>query len=141
MPTERLLPILHELCGSDTLSQIFLVTTMWDEVDEQDGRERLVELKDKHWNAVVKRGSTHRHSNTPKSAKDILHHILEENAKRCHGLPPQFKSPHLKGDHDLKEIDDILRQVKTIGIPLLARILAHLRRRFSVRLPFFFMLF
>lgn len=131
MPTERLIPILHELCGSDTLSQIFLVTTMWDEVDEQDGRERLVELKDNHWNAVVKRGSTHRHSNTPKSAKDILQHILEENAKRCHGLPPQFKSPHSKGDHDLKEIDDILRQVKTIGIPLLARILARLRRRFS----------
>lgn len=141
MPTQKFLPILHELCGNNTLSQIFLVTTMWDEVDEQDGRKRLTELKDKHWNGVVNRGSTHRHSNTPKSAKDILQKILEESAKRYRGLPPQLKSPDLIEDHELKEINDTLSQVKTIRIPLLVRILALLRRRFSVRLQFFFLLF
>ena len=87
MPTERLLPVLHELCGNGT-SQIVLVTTMWDEVNDELGHSRLAELENDHWNPVVQQGSTHRHSNTPKSAKAILQQILENSATRRRGVSP-----------------------------------------------------
>ena len=86
MPTERLLPVLHELCGNETLSRIDLVTTMWDEVDEQLGCRMLAEVKDSYWSTMDKYGSTHRHSNTPKSAKAILQQILEQSATRRCGV-------------------------------------------------------
>lgn len=100
-PSKRLLPALRELCGNDNLSQIVLVTTMWDKVDDKLGHRRLAELRDNHWNAMVQQGSTHRHLNIPESAKAILQHIFEESGKRRSVTLGSMKCSHLRVKEEL----------------------------------------
>ena len=38
-----------KLCGKDALQNVVLVTTMWDEVDQETGKARENELKEKYW--------------------------------------------------------------------------------------------
>ncbi|KAL4061757.1 P-loop containing nucleoside triphosphate hydrolase protein [Scleroderma citrinum] len=72
------LRVFQKLCGEDAMAQVILVTTMWDEVDEGTGAERLKELESNYWKGMISRGSTtFRYENTPESAK----HLLEEIAK------------------------------------------------------------
>ncbi|KAI6102809.1 hypothetical protein F5141DRAFT_1132728 [Pisolithus sp. B1] len=40
------------------MSKVTLVTTMWDEVESEVGKERLKELKESYWKGMVSRGST-----------------------------------------------------------------------------------
>ncbi|KAI6117054.1 P-loop containing nucleoside triphosphate hydrolase protein [Pisolithus croceorrhizus] len=48
----------ERLCGENATSKVTLVTTMWDEVDSEVGKERLKELKKSYWQGMVSRGST-----------------------------------------------------------------------------------
>ena len=62
------------------MTQVFWVTTMWDEVDEEVGLGRLKELQTTYWKGMVSRGSTlFRYENTQESAK----RLLENAAKKC----------------------------------------------------------
>ena len=107
-PSNILSPLLRELCGNDIHSRIGLVTTMWDKVNVELGRRRLEELENNHWDGLVQHGSTHRHLNTPKSAKAILHHILEEN-KRWRSVPQiSMDSSYLKVEDDLTRNDILI---------------------------------
>jgi hypothetical protein len=66
------------LCGTDNLRNTILATTMWDEVDEKLGSHYERELRTKHWTQMIQRGSQMvRYLNTPESAREIIHHILQ----------------------------------------------------------------
>ncbi|KAI6110227.1 P-loop containing nucleoside triphosphate hydrolase protein [Pisolithus thermaeus] len=52
------LRVFEKLCGENAMSKVTLVTTMWDEVDDDVGAERLKELKDTYWRAMILQGST-----------------------------------------------------------------------------------
>ncbi|KAI6038325.1 P-loop containing nucleoside triphosphate hydrolase protein [Pisolithus marmoratus] len=49
--------VFEKLCGKNAMSQVTLVTTMWDEVEPNVGDNRLKELKDNYWKTMISRGS------------------------------------------------------------------------------------
>ena len=65
------------------MGRVVLVTTMWDEIDELVGRERLKELKRSYWKAMIKRGSkTFEHKNDRASAEKLLETIAQDKRQR-----------------------------------------------------------
>ncbi|KAL4062537.1 hypothetical protein J3A83DRAFT_4053966, partial [Scleroderma citrinum] len=67
------LAVLQELCEDTSVSKIVLVTTMWDEVDEDIGNERLAEFRENYWKTMILQGArTFRYWNTPESARELL---------------------------------------------------------------------
>jgi hypothetical protein len=70
------LRMFRELCGRQALENIILVTTMWDEVDEDVGSQREKELRGKYWKPMIDHGSaTARYNGTSESAWDIVEHF------------------------------------------------------------------
>jgi hypothetical protein len=73
------LRMFRELCGKKALENIILVTTMWDEVEENVGTEREKELRGKYWKAMIDQGSaTARYQGTLESAWDIVEHFTTQ---------------------------------------------------------------
>ena len=61
------------LCGPQALKNVVLVTTMWDEVEQEEGRHREAQLSAQYWNAMLELGCrTSRFHNTMESARDIV---------------------------------------------------------------------
>jgi len=76
------LRLFESLCGEE-FNKIVLTTTMWDEVDENTGRYREIDLKNSYWEAMIERGSTiRRFLLTRSSAFEVLEPILRELNKR-----------------------------------------------------------
>lgn len=46
--------MLKELCGKDDCKNVTFVTTMWDEVSEEDGSEREQILECEFWRAMIR---------------------------------------------------------------------------------------
>ena len=68
-----------ELCGKKALENIILVTTMWDEVEEDVGSQREKELRGKYWKAMIDQGSaTARYHGTMESAWGIVEHFTTQ---------------------------------------------------------------
>lgn len=70
----------QKLCGTGAYRNVAIVTTRWDEVDVQIGREREEELVSKPtlFKGVLDGGATYfRYSRTSQSAKKILNHLLD----------------------------------------------------------------
>ena len=69
----KYLRMFENLCGKDALKNVILVTTMWDEVEEEEGRNREKELSNNHWNSMLELGCrTARFYNNTESAWDIV---------------------------------------------------------------------
>ena len=69
----------QELCGRDNFQNVVLVTTMWNEVSQDEGQCREQELHNDFWHLMIRLGSTtHRFDLTEESAWDIINCILEE---------------------------------------------------------------
>ena len=67
--------MLQNLCGTgiDALKKVVLVTTMWDEVDEEEGNNRENELTTIYWKRMIELGChTSRFYNDTESALDIV---------------------------------------------------------------------
>ena len=78
------------------MTPVFLVTTMWDEVDEEVGLGRLKELQATYWKGMVSRGSTpFRYENTQESAKQLLKDAAKKISE-CRHLMLQKKVLDLK---------------------------------------------
>ena len=78
------------------MAQVFLVTTMWDEVDEEVGLVRLKELQATYWKGMISHGSTSfRYENTQESAKQLLDHVTKKSSDHRH-LVLQNKITDLK---------------------------------------------
>ncbi|KAI6123661.1 P-loop containing nucleoside triphosphate hydrolase protein [Pisolithus croceorrhizus] len=76
------LRVFQKLCGKKAMSQVILVTTMWDEVEESVGNERLEELVGNYWKVMIAQGSTtYRYGNTPESSRQLLSQLVKR--KRC----------------------------------------------------------
>ena len=72
-----------QLCGTDALKKVILVTTMWDKVSSDEAVMREKELIDtpEFWGWMLGKGSScHRHNNTERSARDIVHLLAHHNA-------------------------------------------------------------
>ncbi|KAF8811579.1 P-loop containing nucleoside triphosphate hydrolase protein [Phlegmacium glaucopus] len=69
----KYLKMFQNLCGNEALKNVVLVTTMWDEVEDEEGRNRETELTAKYWNSMLELGCrTSRFYNNTQSAWDIV---------------------------------------------------------------------
>ena len=67
------LKMFQNLCGIEALKNVVLVTTMWDEVDEEEGNNRESELTSSYWKTMIELGChTSRFHNNTESALDIV---------------------------------------------------------------------
>ena len=72
----------QNLCGIEALKNVVLVTTMWDEVGEEEGSKSEVELITKYWNTMIELGChTSRFYNNTESALDIVSQFQDD--ARC----------------------------------------------------------
>ncbi|KAF8132012.1 P-loop containing nucleoside triphosphate hydrolase protein [Boletus edulis] len=77
------LRVFRKLCGKDALDKVYLTTTMWDEVDQSIGEERLEELKKEYWKSMVAQGAQiFRCSSNDGSAKELILKILNREDVR-----------------------------------------------------------
>ncbi|KIJ63775.1 hypothetical protein HYDPIDRAFT_112726 [Hydnomerulius pinastri MD-312] len=77
------LRVFKQLCGEMALEQIVLTTTMWDEVEESTGTERLKELESNYWKGMIIGGSrTFPYKNTTKSAQDLIQLVIANAEKK-----------------------------------------------------------
>ncbi|KAI6114512.1 hypothetical protein F5141DRAFT_1062900 [Pisolithus sp. B1] len=76
------LRVFQKLCGNEAMSRVILVTTMWDEVEESVGMERLEELEGNYWKPMISQGSTtYRYGNTSESSKELLLQVAERKRR------------------------------------------------------------
>jgi len=78
------LRMFRELCGEKNFSNVILCTTMWDKVDEEEGRRREEELKSKEtfWGNLVSRGAQvmrHRGPDFTASARKIAESFIQKD--------------------------------------------------------------
>ena len=67
------------------MTQVFLVTTMWDKVDEEVGLGRLKELQASYWKGMDSNVFTpFRHDNTQESARQLLEHAADKSSENRH---------------------------------------------------------
>ncbi|KAF8157122.1 P-loop containing nucleoside triphosphate hydrolase protein [Crassisporium funariophilum] len=66
------LDMFKKLCGENPLEKIILMTTMWDQVDEETGATRYQDLQKDYWSEMSERGTTARFMGTRESALSIL---------------------------------------------------------------------
>ncbi|TDL14526.1 P-loop containing nucleoside triphosphate hydrolase protein, partial [Rickenella mellea] len=77
--TRRNYKMFHQLCGSDHLQQVAIVTTWWDKVDfiTADSREKTLKTGETLFKPMLDHNATMmRHDGTPTRAKDIVDHFL-----------------------------------------------------------------
>ena len=73
------LRMFRKLCGRMTLENVILVTTMWDEVEEDEGYQREEELRGKYWKTMIDQGSVSaRYHGTLDSAWDIVEYFTTQ---------------------------------------------------------------
>ena len=76
----RNLRMFGELCGDQAVKKVVLVTTMWDNVQQDTGVRREKELFDNYWKTMINLGaSTARFSNSAASAWKIVDIILKQH--------------------------------------------------------------
>ena len=74
----------RELCGEKNFSNVILCTTMWDKVEEEEGRRREQELESKEtfWGSLVSRGAQvmqHRGPDFAASARKIAESLIQKD--------------------------------------------------------------
>lgn len=80
----RNLAVFQDLCGNDNLKNVVLVTTMWDEVEDQSvGSKREQELLSSFWKGMIGFGSRNcRYEGTRESAWEIIDLLDLEGSRR-----------------------------------------------------------
>jgi len=78
------LRMFRELCGEKNFSNVILCTTMWDKVEEEEGRRREQELESKEtfWGSLVSRGAQvmqHRGPDLTASARKIAESLIQKD--------------------------------------------------------------
>lgn len=57
-PSLKNLRMMRKLCGTDSLKNVVLVTTMWEKVDKSQGLKRELELRVVFWKEMIDDGCT-----------------------------------------------------------------------------------
>ena len=74
----KYLKMFQNLCGNEALKNVVIVTTMWDEVEEEEGSNRETELFTTYLKAMIESGChTSRFYNDVESAWDIVSHFQD----------------------------------------------------------------
>lgn len=75
--------ILKRLVGAGSFENVILVTTAWDEVDEESGDSREEQLKDGYWQPMIDRRSRiERFKGTRESAFTLLKPFIDQANQR-----------------------------------------------------------
>jgi hypothetical protein len=78
------LRMFEELCGRNVIQNVILATTMWDEVDEDEGYYREQQLMLKYWRSMLERNSSmSRFLNTRESALHVIQPLIDAANARC----------------------------------------------------------
>ena len=78
------LRIFQKLCGKEALRHIIFTTTMWDDVQDDEGERREKELRTKYWKTMIDQGSmVARFFSTLESAWNVVEPLLLEANDRC----------------------------------------------------------
>lgn len=100
--------VFQKLWGNAGSPQVVLTTTMWDEVDEQIGEERLAELQSTHWREMITQGSrTIRYRNTSESAMQVLQEAIVMSTEQRYDILQREvqnlkqKLPEIRTGHEL----------------------------------------
>ncbi|KIK14127.1 hypothetical protein PISMIDRAFT_17525 [Pisolithus microcarpus 441] len=120
------LRVFQKLCGNKAMSQVILVTTMWDEVDESVGNERLEELEGNYWKVMIAQGSTtYCYRNTLESSQLLLSQLVERKRREVR-LQKQIanKNLELRETDAGRELYSRLDQIAGKRADVLARITA-----------------
>ncbi|KAI6039625.1 hypothetical protein EDC04DRAFT_2894970 [Pisolithus marmoratus] len=81
------LRLFQKLCGEEAMAQTGLVTTMWDEIDEDVGNERMAALQSNYWRFMITQGSkTYRFSNTGDAARELLQEVVSKGQERYNSM-------------------------------------------------------
>lgn len=65
------------MCGDRVADSVVLVTTMWDQVNDEQGSRREEELRDKFWKPMLEPGAhMRRFQGTEQSALEIIDSII-----------------------------------------------------------------
>ncbi|KAF9533600.1 hypothetical protein CPB83DRAFT_757544 [Crepidotus variabilis] len=72
------LRLFEKICG-EGFDNVIMTTTMWDEVEDEEGDQREKELADIYWKTLIKRGSqVRRFYHTQESAFQVIASILKD---------------------------------------------------------------
>ncbi|KAI6117119.1 hypothetical protein EV401DRAFT_1617969 [Pisolithus croceorrhizus] len=83
----RHLGLFQKLCGKQAMARTGLVTTMWDEVDENVGNERMTTLQSNYWGPMIAQGSKiYRFWNTGDAARELLQEVISKSEERYHSM-------------------------------------------------------
>jgi len=77
----RSIRVFGELCGDKFLTNVVILTTMWDKVRSmEEGGKREATIKMKYWNAMLHHGATVNrfYKDDPKSAWTIVDNLIQE---------------------------------------------------------------
>lgn len=87
----RNLEVFEKICGPKACSRVVMMTTMWDELDDEEtGETRQEELEATFWKPMIDRGSkTERYRNTSESAWRILEPFFGNQRQRLAALQSQ----------------------------------------------------
>ena len=81
--SRRNLRMFQELCGSESLKNVVIVTTMWDKVTPEEGSQREQELASSKdlLQLLLEGGATMiRHKRTTETANNVINHLLKKDA-------------------------------------------------------------
>ncbi|KAL4062282.1 hypothetical protein V8B97DRAFT_1878072 [Scleroderma yunnanense] len=79
--SHRNLRMFQKLCGDESLKNVVIVTTMWDKVTTEEGKQREQELmsSDNLFRPLLDKGATMmRHDRTPESATNVINYLLKK---------------------------------------------------------------
>jgi hypothetical protein len=77
-PSLKNLNMMKKLCGTQSLKNVVLATTMWEKVSLEEGSRREEELKSKFWKDMIDQGSVTKriHANTNEVARTLVKSLL-----------------------------------------------------------------
>jgi len=113
------LRMFEKLCGKESLRNIILTTTMWDEVTKEEGGEREKELQSIYWRTMINQGSITRRflAQSREAAFEVLEPLLEEaNSRHTLRIQREMSDLHLQlkqtgaGQKLSNDLDDIFRR-------------------------------
>ncbi|KAJ7587356.1 hypothetical protein C8J56DRAFT_78375 [Mycena floridula] len=97
----RYFELFRKLCGLKASPHIFLTTTKWSRVDEDEGKRRETQLVDKFWNGIIEqKAKTCRFTLTQQSALDIIKQVISsaglavEGAKHSSSIQQELVAIH-----------------------------------------------
>ena len=92
-PSLKNLRMMQQLCGSDSLRNVVLATTMWEKVTNEEGLRQEAELKQTFWKSMIDGGATTSNSKTQSAAEaQSLVRSMMKNTPRSTRLQEELSS-------------------------------------------------